>query len=174
MHEYVTNALVLGRSPRGEWNLAADLLTEELGRIEARVVGGARLLSKFSRHLDPGNRCLVRVVAKNAMTLTDIGAHDRRAHSALDRTATARMLETIFLLRALLPRHVPDAALWSYLETTHPDPAEVLSILGYDPRHARCGACGNVPVAYFALNDHVFACTACGVQFPEDEVVLLA
>ena len=177
MKEFVTDAVVLGRRPHREWDLVADLFTDELGRVEARVVSGARTLSKFSPHLDPLNRVQVRLVSKNALTLTDIMTTDRRPEVRGDRSALRRAIEVAFLVRKLVPRGTPDPRLWDFLSgasrmAAFPVP-ELLVRLGYNPRHAACGLCGNREPSHFIVGDQAFSCLACHVKFPANEVVYI-
>jgi len=176
MREHVTEAIILGRRPHREWDAVADLFTETLGRVEARVVGGTRALSKFSPHLDPLNRVQVRLVSKNALTLADIVTRDRHASVRRDRSALRRAIEVTFLVRKLVPRGTPDVRLWSFLaglpDSAAPVP-DLLSLLGYDPRHARCELCGEDAVSHFTARDQAFVCLRCHVKFPANEVVYI-
>lgn len=177
MQEHVTDAIVLGRRPHREWDVVADLFTETLGRVEARVVGGARTLSKFSPHLDSLNRVQVRLVSKNTFTLTDIMTHDRHTDMRGDRSALRRAIEVAFLVRKLVPRGTPDGRLWAFLSdmpraATPPIP-ELLSRLGYDPRHGQCELCGNTALSHFIVSDQAFTCLPCHVKFPPNEVVYI-
>jgi DNA repair protein RecO len=177
MREHVTDAIVLGRRPHREWDTVADLFTESLGRVEARVVGGTRSLSKFSPHLDPLNRVQVRLVAKNALTLADITTRDRHGSVRNDRSALRRAIEVTYLVRKLVPRGSPDPRLWAFFERlsqcTTPSVPEFLSLLGYDPRHAQCETCGRNVVSHFVVCDQAFSCIGCHVKFPMNEVVYI-
>ena len=76
--EYCTEAIVLGRRENGpSYNRFVDLYTKELGLLEARVVGGRRITSKLSPHLDFGNLALLRLVSKNQFTVDDALTEER-------------------------------------------------------------------------------------------------
>jgi len=119
----------------------------------------------------------VRLVAKNVLTLTDAETRARFPASSGGSTVLGRALESAYLLRTLSPRGAADAALWEYVVASFAtgllEPGQVLARLGYDARHARCESCGAAVVSCFVLSDLSFRCQACGMNFPQNEVVLL-
>jgi recombinational DNA repair protein (RecF pathway) len=135
------------------------------------------MLSKFSPHLDPLNRARVRLVSKNALTLTDIVTSDRGTDMRSDRASLRRAIEVAFLIRKLVPRGTPDGRLWTFLSDVPraetPAVPGLLAHLGYDPRHGRCELCGNKALSHFVVSDQAFTCLACHVKFPVNEVVYI-
>ncbi|MEK7465457.1 MAG: recombination protein O N-terminal domain-containing protein [Patescibacteria group bacterium] len=175
MKEYVTEAVVLAVRPRGEADRVADMLTKDFGRIEARVVGGRKILSKFSPHLNPGMRVVVRLVKKNVFTLTDVVS--RPFLGSRSPRANKDVLPALFLVRSLIPAANPDPKLWYalavFFEGEEKSISALLAVIGYNARHAKCEACGDVSVRYFYIPDQVFVCVACSVKFPEDALLYI-
>ncbi len=175
MQEYVTDAIVLNTFPRGEADRIADLYTEHLGRIEVRMIGGRKPLSKLAPHLDIMGFATVRLVEKNQFTLVDaMSAPSSREMRDLEYFPA--LLSIAALVRALAPRGVPDVRLWNalrrmYLERHQGAVAEFLKILGYDARHASCEECGDTPAGLFFLPNHEFFCARCGSKLPQNEVI---
>lgn len=175
MREFITSAIVLGIRPRGGNDRAVDLLTLALGRVEARMVAGRALISKFAPHCDPLNYITVRLVKKNRYTLADAVAKDRFSALRRSRKAFAEGLEALFALRSLVPKEETDPRLFHEvrraLAGARLTVARVLSLLGYDPAHGHCNRCRSASVAYFIPRDGVFFCAKC-VAGVRDEVVL--
>ncbi len=177
MQEYVTDAIVLATFPRGEADRVADVYSKDLGRIEVRMIGGRKPLSKLAPHLDVLGFATIRLVEKNQFTLVDAMSASLAPES---RTAERRamMLEVVSLVRALVPRGIPDERLWNVFRRTQTEGApralsEVLEILGYDAKHASCEMCGETPVRAFFLPTHEFFCARCDSKLPPHEVLLI-
>lgn len=169
MQEYVTDAIVLSIHSRGEADRVVDCYTKQLGRIEARMIGGRKPLSKLSPHCVPGGFVTIRLVEKNQFTLID-------AFQTLPfRRLTPAALRTIALVRALTPKGVPDNRLWETLkqslEEAKGDAGTLFRILGYDTASASCEACGDTPVSLFSVSHHEFFCDRCGARLPEGDIV---
>lgn len=164
MREFITHAIVLRCTQKGS-DRAADLFTLELGRVEARMVGGAALTSKFSPHCDPLNLLTVRLVKKNRYTLVDAVAGDRFPALRRSKRAFAEGLEALFALRALVAREEPDPRLFHEvhraLQRGTLTVRTVLALLGYDPARARCARCRTPSVHVFVPGDGAFFCRAC-------------
>ncbi len=169
MQEYVTDAIVLSVRPRGETDRTLDCYTKQLGRIEARMIGGRKPLSKLSPHCDVGGFVKIRLVEKNQLTLIDA------LRTAPSRRLSPLTFRVVALVRALTPRGVPDGRLWETLKRTVGEDEESIAILfrilGYDPVPASCEACGDTPVSLFSIPHHEFFCDRCGSELPENEVV---
>ncbi|MFH1193263.1 MAG: recombination protein O N-terminal domain-containing protein [Candidatus Jorgensenbacteria bacterium] len=176
MKDLVVHALVLGARDSGERDRLVRLFTKELGVFEARVVGGRRILSKFAPHLDVGNLAAVRLVKKNAYTVTDALTEERFAKLRGNPKEFARALALLTLLSRLLPREVPDLRLWHSVvrsfSVARVDVGAVLKLLGYDPLHAACEACGRKPPACFVPSTQSFLCGSCRGKFGADGIVL--
>lgn len=172
MKEYVTDAIVLNVYPRGEADRVADLFTKELGRIDARAIGARKILSKFSPHLTPGMIVRARLVSKKSYTLTDVMTDTAAVRTA--DTEKSGVLSSLFLVRALVPAGNPDLKLWHALTELilkgRGDERGILSLLGYNPQHARCEECKSTAICYFHIPDQRFLCAVCSVKFPENEL----
>jgi len=165
----VTDAIVLAVRPRGEADRLIDCYTKQLGRIEVRMIGGRKPLSKLSPHCDVGNLVVIRLVEKNQFTLIDA------LQKTSSRILSSNMLRVITLVRILTPRGVPDDRLWEALEGVvrgnEVSVAYFFKIFGYDVTSALCEACGSAPVLFFSLLHHEFFCGRCGARLPESDIV---
>lgn len=170
MREYVTEAIVLGRRPYRERDWVVELFTESFGPIAARVVGGARTLSKLSPHLDAGTLALVRLARANRFTVADATTLDRFPSLRSNPASFAAALDSIALVRRLAPPHVRDGDLWDHLLASFaggtPIVSTALALLGHDPRDARCARCGTTPVTTIVFSDQALYCDACSAAFP--------
>ncbi len=177
MNEYVTEGIVLHVRNQRETDRSADVFARKLGRVEIKVTGGRKPLSKLSPHLDVLVLVKLRLVEKNQITVVDALQGERFEKLEKDSTLRARALTLIYLLRSLLPKGEPDEALWHYLlrafRSGEWETGEVLRILGYAPEGASCAACGRRPVAAFHLKDQEFFCSRCVSKAPPNEVVYL-
>ncbi len=178
MREYVSDAIVLGIEPSREYDRAVTLFTKELGRIRARVTGGAKILSKFAPHLDPMNRVQVRLAHKKGFTLTDALTVNRFAAMKHDANVFGAALRMLTLIGALAPEAEPDARVWHELvralECGKPDIQTIASHFGYDLDRAECERCGARPAPYFAFATHALLCANCSVRIPENALLLLS
>lgn len=176
MQEYVTEAIVLGIEPRREHDRSVSLYTKDLGKIDARVVSGAKIASKFSSHLDVLNKVLVRLVEKNRFTVADIILQDRFIEIRKNNNTLSRALRVVFVVRELMPNYVPDVSFWEIflvcLESADADIASFLKLLGFNTSHASCGFCGNKDLHVFSTKEHTFLCRVCSSKVSENKVLL--
>jgi recombinational DNA repair protein (RecF pathway) len=175
MTEYLTQAVVLGLEPRKENDRLADLYTKEFGRLEARVIGGRKVLSKLAPHLEILNLVTVRLVEKKSITLTDVLSDENFTEERKRPGFYPEFLKILFLVRMLTPKVVPDAHLWHYLvrslRSGEGDIKALLRVLGYDPEHADCDSCGRRPVKAFHPKNQAFFCGECGFKAPPNEII---
>lgn len=175
MKEYLVRAVVLGVRRSGGGDRTVDLFTKELGRVAARLVGGAQTLSKFAPHADPLNLVTARLVKKTRYTVADLVTEDRFTALRRDTRRLASALIYLELLRVLLPRAEPEVRLWHEfvraLRLRRFDRRALLTLLGYDPLLARCEACGERHPCYFVPGVQTFLCGACRVKFPQGRVI---
>jgi len=161
MREYFTPAIVLASRPAGESDRLVDLYTKDLGRLGARVVGGLKMNSKLSPHLDVGNLVDVRLVYKNQFTVTDVLSRSRFRGAGFWRVLSS--------LKSLFPEQNPDLRLWHEVlhgfKNRKVKMRNILKILGYDPLLAECVSCGGRSVAYFYPKDQSFLCLRCSQRF---------
>lgn len=177
MREFVTDAFVLKKRPRGEMDISVDLYTEHMGRIEGRVVSGQKMTSKFSPHLNVPNFVIVRIVEKNFFTVTDAISHNIFLGTKKDGRALRNVLNSFFLLSFMSPPQVCDEKMWEYLVFSMRDlstnPRRILQLLGHDPSSAECASCGAHDVAYIEKGEVSFLCVECGFKRGSDAVLLL-
>ncbi|MFH0806698.1 MAG: hypothetical protein V1885_03180 [Candidatus Brennerbacteria bacterium] len=174
MKEFITQALVLRCVPRGS-DRAVDLFTLWLGRVEARMVAGRSIVSKFSPHCDPLNLLTVRVVKKKRYTLADAVTIDRFPSVRHSPRALSEGLEALFALRTLVPKEEPDHRLFHELRRALGEGRlsvrGALVFLGYDPREAHCAYCRGSAVHVFVPDEGIFFCRSCFAG-RNDKVVL--
>lgn len=175
MQEYITDAVVLDVSPRGEYDREIALYTRILGRVDAFARGSRRPTSKFSPHLDIINLVSVRLVEKNRVTVVDVLTRDRFQNIRRDPSLYSRALSLLRLVYSLAPRFTEESEVWerlvAALSAGTVDPRPLLALFGYDVRHAACAACGAKDSDFFSPRDHVFFCSRCGSQFPRNELI---
>ncbi len=175
MSEYVTKAIVLGFQESKEHDRIFDFYTEDLGKIRVRAPGGRKIISKLSPHLDICNLATVKIVEKNALTLTDAVVEDNFKISKAKEGFLAKALRAANVLRAISPEAVPDPALWNLLVGSFRsgtlDFVALISVLGYDPRHASCAWCGASDIAFFNEGSQEFLCESCGSKISENNLL---
>lgn len=176
MKDFVSEAIVLGIQPAKEHDRVVSLFTKKHGRIQARVAGGARLLSKFAPHLDPINLVGVRVAHKNKFTLTDVLTTDRFS-ATRKGSSFGQALKVVALVRVLAPEGEPDMKLWHDLVQMFTsgtvDPNHFLNLFGYDSKLGACDMCGAKSIAYFSIKTHELLCARCSTNLPENALLLL-
>ena len=174
MKEFITQALVLGTRPRGG-DRVVDLFTLSLGRLEARMVTGRAVTSKFSPHCDPLNLLTARLVKKKRYTLADAVTVNRFPALRRSSRAFAEGLEAFFALRTLLASEEPDPRLFHAMQRGLSEGRlsvrQTLAFMGYDPRAAHCARCKKSSVHIFVPEEGIFFCHACFAG-RGDEVVL--
>lgn len=176
MQEYITEAIVLGIEPRREHDRVVSLYAKDLGKIDARVVSGAKITSKFSSHLDVLNKVLVRLVEKNKFTVADVILQNRFSETRRSNNVLSRALGVTLLMKELMPAHVPDIGFWNALleclESANADIASFLKLLGFNISYASCGLCGNKDLHVFSTKEHIFLCGTCSSKVLENKVLL--
>ena len=168
MKEYITEAIVLSRMPLREEDFVASLFTKDLGRIEARVVSGRKILSKLSSNVDFLNHVDVRIVSKNKMILADVVTKSVFPKLKRHPSRLATALRAAHLINSLLPRELSERRLWHefarMLQRGIINMPIILKILGYDPKGAVCLGCGRNTISHFYLVDQIFLCASCSVN----------
>lgn len=163
MKEYVTEAIVLDREVAGETDARVFLYTKELGRVLARAKSAELMTSRLSAHLQPLKRITARLVEKNGVQIVDALIH------ADKRTVGAEQVAVCGIVSALTSPHHPDEQLWHELATPKPSALKILTILGFDPRHAHCHQCEGESPEYFSVRDAHYYCVRCVRGFPSIE-----
>lgn len=166
MREYFTEAVVLGLKPSGEEDRIVSLYTRVFGRLEAKVVGGRKITSKLSPHLEEGNLIEARLVEKSRFILADTVLKKRFGKSPL-------VFDVLFLLKSVLPELVSDLRLWhgllQGLRDERLDKKIFLKFLGYNAAFARCESCESQDVGYFSMTDQTFLCRRCFTRAPSNQ-----
>ncbi|MEK9194268.1 MAG: DNA repair protein RecO [Patescibacteria group bacterium] len=177
MKEYLTQAIVLGVRPIKESDKLADLYTRDLGRIEARIIGGQKILSKLAQHLDLLNLVTVRLIEKNNFTVADIMSEEIFLGVKKDIESYRKARGVFSLIRSLLPKGVEDERLWQgllrALRENNFNSGLFLKLLGYDPVSASCFQCSSKKVNHFFLRDQSFLCSLCHKNLSNDEKISL-
>ncbi len=177
MRESVTQAVILSLVPVKEKDMNVSLFTKEHGRVNARVIGGKKPLSKFAPHLDPLTLVIARLVEKNTITLTDVLEENRFKILREESKRFSEAIKIIALIDVLLPLEVPEGPLWNEVvhsfEKGEPRVANILKILGYDSERMICGICKNPNVGVFSRDHHLFVCESCGGKFSFRDVVYI-
>lgn len=155
MREIVTRALVLSAEPRGEADLRLILYSRTEGRMMARASGARKILSKLAAHIVPGSISDVRLIGDESFQLADALLIERLPFTR-DREAAYS-----FVGDFLFPND-PDHALWELLCAREGiDSAELLRVLGFDPREARCSVCRKAHPSFFHSTRATYVCEAC-------------
>lgn len=157
--EFVTDAVILDIIPVQEADARVTLYTKDFGKITAKTTSLRKITSKSAGHLQPGSLAIVRIFDKNGPQLIDAVSKKRRPLSG-------KLVAFFSLLNSLLGEGDQDLTLWTMLVDIINGKAEpsnhiALGHLGFDPRFARCGHCGNSSIAVFSTIDTQFYCEAC-------------
>ncbi len=176
MEEITTDAIVLHTRPHGEHNKIAELFTQELGKIEARVVSGLKTNSKLSPHLDPLNMVTLRLVKRNNFVVADALTKSRFNKTRNDLDALGSAFATLYLLRFLLPSFFPEPELWNQLifglRRANLNPTIFLKALGYSPLLASCSFCRHSTVHFFYIPEQLFICERCVAKISEEHFLV--
>jgi DNA repair protein RecO len=160
MLEYVTEAIVLDKTDLKEQDSKVFLFTKDFGRVTAKITSGRKITSKLAAHTEPLNLAMVRIVDKNSPQLIDALASKK---AVFNKT----IFKIFSLVKEISPESQPEPDLWNLLldlvnrEAGEKDFNEVLKILGFDPRHAKCNNCLKGSPDFFSIRDLAFYCKNC-------------
>lgn len=176
MTESFIEALVLDRREAGEYDTLVDLYTKEKGKITARAKSARKITSKLSPYLEPLNLIQARVLEGGENPAGRASFQIVDALGAERFPLTPQNLRLAALVNQLTFELDPDPRLFHVLRESFAGPVPygtgagregtaaryqgVLAVLGYDPTHAECGACGKAP-ELFSPADMAFYCGAC-------------
>lgn len=149
---------MLDREVSGETDSRFTLYTELLGKINARAKSAAVITSRLSAHLQPLQRTTLRLVEKTGIQIVDALGH------ADPSTKTSAFVALCQIVKSLAPEHHPESQLWRALNEKHPSATIVLTLLGFDPRHATCRGCETKRPEYFSYLDAHYYCKACATS----------
>ncbi len=163
--------------PHGEQDRLVHLYTKDFGLLKVKVVGGRKILSKLSPHLDVGNLIKARFVQKTQFTLVDALEENKFSNLKKDPGKAILVFRLLFLIRSVVPEAVPDPAFWHFflrsLREGRLDLKMFLKLLGYNPALAECDNCGGGNPAYFHVSSQIFLCGNCGFRFPSGELLFI-
>lgn len=164
MQEYLGEAIVLSREPVGELDVRFSVFTKRFGKLEAKAKSARRITSKLAGHLEPGNLIDARIVEKNGLHIAD----------ALKKRRLNVELADLRQLGAILAEAEPEPRLWRELSSGKLNWGVVLGILGWDPRAARCQACGGTKDGLvFSVRGQEFFCGECSSKLDRNEVIYI-
>lgn len=177
MREYLTEAIVLTISPAADTDRLIDFYTKDFGRLKAKAVSGAKILSKLAAHLNPLNLVQVRLIEKNQLIVADAVVKNSFAGLRNNQIKLTAAISLINLLRSLLFSADRDLQLWYWLkrtlETGHINYRQFFKLLGYDLTFAQCQICRQKPVTSFSVRDQSFLCYRCRSKFPPDDLIYI-
>jgi len=153
MKEYITDAIVLDKEPKGDLDQRVFLYTQDLGKIVAKVTSGRRIISKLSGHLEPLNIVKVRLIGNGGFQLADAL---KLAKLPVGRAS----LKIAKLIKASVLENHPDQHLWSVLKNGS-ELKKVLNILGFDYFYASCSLCNKAAPGYFLFKELAYFCEQC-------------
>ena len=160
MSEFTGPAVVLSVRTASDLDVDASFFTRELGKVRGRAKSARKPESKLGPHLQVGNRLVLRLVHKNSTRIAD--ALSQREELAEE--AELKKFRCLSLLDSLLAYEQIEPAIWQLLEKGDYSTLKVLSVLGLDPKHARCVSCTASGLDYFYLPDHSYYCAQCSTK----------
>jgi DNA repair protein RecO len=178
MKEHLTEAIVLNTRFATPADRLVDFYTKNLGRLEAKVRGGIKILSKLSPHLDYLNLVTLRLVSKNKYLVADAISQDDFRDLKENAEFYEKASRIVYLIAALTPPELPDLKLWYELIRSFRQKnfscKNILKILGYDSKEAICEECSSKQPTYFFVKDQRFFCAKCRAKLLSDELIYIA
>ncbi len=171
MQEFVTEALVLRKEPVRDFDARYSFFTKRFGKIIGKATSARKITSKLAGHLEPGSLARVRFVEPNHGNGTQIA-------DALKYGAVAVPLMELGFLDRMLAAGEADEALWRECVNGSFSWPAVLRLLGWDPRHAACAACGKKAAAFYIPRQEFFCAhcvlgTSSASKLARDALILL-
>ena len=163
MQEYLSDAVVLDAQPDGDLDSRISIFTRHFGKLRGKAKSIRKITSKLAGHLQAGNVVQVRLVEKNGLQIVD----------ALKRLSTRISPSNLYFLDRLLPEGEPDEKLWHSLTERPFEWKTALQLLGWDPAHAQCAACGETNPRRFAVESQEFFCKQCASKLSHDAVIYI-
>lgn len=154
MREYLSEAIILDKTPNGDMDIRFSIFTKKFGMLRAKAKSARKITSKLAPHLEPGNVVQVRLVEQKGLQVVD----------ALKRGTIGVSTSTLHFLNELLPEGEPEKMLWNALISDKFSWEEALAILGWDPRGASCAKCSAATPSIFDIRGQEFFCRACGAN----------
>jgi recombinational DNA repair protein (RecF pathway) len=163
MQEYLTAAVVLNSEPNGELDSRISLFTKRFGKLSAKAKSARKITSKLAGHLQPGNLVQARLVEKNGLQVVDV----------LKQKTLRLAPATLYFLDRLLAETEPEMKLWGILMEEKFNWPEILKLLGWDPKEAKCAGCQSAPPSFFYVREQEFFCKRCVLNLPKDDIIYL-
>lgn len=161
MEEYVTDAIVLRKDPRGDLDGRYTLFTKRFGKIAGRATSSRKIISKLAPHLEPGTFAKVRFVEAKGTQIVD----------ALKSSRASLDINDLHFLSDLLPEGMPEPTLWDLIVEDAFRWRTALAILGWDPEGAACATCGAKDPSCFYVPRQEFYCTLHASRARRDTVL---
>jgi recombinational DNA repair protein (RecF pathway) len=162
MQEYSTDAIVLDKELNGDLDARITLFTKQFGKLIGKAKSVRKITSKLSGHLEPGNLIRARLIEKSGLQIVD----------ALKKERLSVDLPDFYFLGRLLADAQPEPELWDALTAGNFSRREALKLLGWDPEHASCAACGQKTAA-FHVKSQEFFCSACALKLRKEEILYI-
>jgi DNA repair protein RecO (recombination protein O) len=174
MEEHFTKALILAQENIGESDRRIIMFAEDLGKVSAKAKSARKIISKLAGHLEPLSFSNVRMIEKGGFQLTD-------ALSIAKAPKTGANAEFLEFLKDMTFELQPDRRLWAEIKKTlfrknaeeKISYREILKIIGFDPKFARCFACQSESVIAFSKTEQDFLCKAHALKVPRNEIILI-
>lgn len=162
-YEYITEAIILDTEPNGDLDLKVSILTYDFGKIIAKVKSARKLTSKLRGHIEPGYLVCSRIVFKNYFQLVD----------ALKIKKLNLDFFNLFLLNKLLPEFELEKEIYLALKKNIFNWKDILKILGWDLKEARCAICSSKDINAFEINSQNFLCKTCSFLKAKNDLIYL-
>jgi DNA repair protein RecO (recombination protein O) len=173
MQEYFTKALMLGQENFGDSDRKIYMFTEDLGKVSAKAKSARKIISKLAGHLEPLSFSDVRLLEKGNFQVADALSFKKAPKNKENAEFLNFIKEMTFELQ-------PDRRLWTEIkkilfrkESEKIPYGEILKIMGFDPRFARCFVCQNKSVVAFSKTEQDFLCKAHALKVPRNEITLI-
>jgi len=163
MQEYVTDAIILRKDPRGDLDGRYTLFTKRFGKIAGRATSSRKITSKLAPHLEPGFVTKVRFVEAKGTQIID----------ALKSARLAIAIADLHALERIMPEAEPEPLLWDLLQSAAFSWRPALAILGWDPEHAACTNCAGDNAEYFYIPRQEFYCAQCASKLGRNTISLM-
>jgi len=161
MREYVGEAVVLNKDFQGELDERVVFFAKEFGKQSAKVKSGRKITSKLSPHLEPGNLVRIRWIEKGSLQVVDVLKKEKLDFSP----------SFLKLLCDILAEHNHDEEVWNFFKNGKEDSAELLTILGWNPKGAVCQICNSAPHT-FGIESLGYYCADCGFKVRGNKICI--
>lgn len=183
MMEYFTEALVLDKDKKTDFDGIIYLYTKDYGKIVALAKGIYKPTSKLGGHLEPLNLVTVRLVEKNRFQIVDALKIKKIINSQAQKSKKfyQQAINLSLFIKEITFDLQPDLNFWKATLKTFevinkqrtPSYSLMLESLGFSPKFAQCQKCKKKPVRYFSKKDQVFYCSTCALKINKKDLILI-